>query len=301
MEKDTGEDAGPSISEMLKEMSEEGHPAGHRLESEGSEAPKPGEKGKEGSEEEGKKKVGPSEEEGEDKGGEESEFKPKYKTHEEAEKAYGEAEKSMHKSNERASKAEKRNAELEEKLKGYEKAPEKEPEKDPLEAIADKYTEMASKLDPNDPELSNKTMKLLTKQSAEVTAYFNKKSKEDSAQAADIGAQRLKSVREALKEVGLSDWEQEFFDVTHALPKSIKDWDDAVKWGVEKVQKIVEKSGAISKKAKEEQEEKEKESYSLGSQGGNKQSSKKDEGKEDEGPKSISEDMAVLRKQRVLK
>lgn len=291
---DTGDKAGleGSISDYLSE----GYPAGNRLGDEDFEEPEPDDKkGSDDSEEGGDKKgKKPPEEPGE---GDDEEPELKYKTHEEAEKAYAESEKAMHAANERASKAEKERDEL--------VASKKEPEekKDPFEAIAEKYAADAAKLDPNDPELQVKMMKLLGKQMKEVAGLQDTQAREVHASRRDTAKKQLAGIQTSLKEAGLESWEDEFYMVMRSVPPTIKDFDAAVKWGVGKVQGLVDKLEDANKKAEEEREAKEKESYALGSMGKRKQPSKKkgsgDE--ENESPESVTECMEVLRKERVIK
>jgi len=237
------------------------------------------------------KSKGGSDDGGSDDGndsGASSKSKPKrnYKTWDEAEKAVLEAKKKMTDAAEEAAK-------LRRKLESYESDDVKKKGDDPISKIKKEMGVKIKALDNKDPDYDQKVLDILFEGQQELYKVEDKK----KASQARTQKDQLKYVTARLKEEGLEEYEEEFWDLSGAVPPNIKSVEKAVEWGIDRLKSLLKKTSDIASKRKQDEENKDAEDFVFGSTrlSGPKQKTKV------EGPESISDTIKALRRERIVK
>ena len=200
-------------------------------------------------------------------------FKPKYATHEEAEKVEKEAAKKMHKATEEASRL--RKMLLDQNLKnGSDSQTVSEEEK-----IADAALAEISKLDPEtDKEYNSKCARIWAKANRQIAKLeFSEQSQvRDTKSAANKDLEE--KVDDALEEAGYSsEWDKKAFAVmANYIPTNITDQDDQIEWVIGQIGEYRKTILGEGQKKSEEEKTGRKDLKVLG-QGSTKKGSEKEE------------------------
>ena len=222
-------------------------------------------------------------------------FKPKYATHEEAEKAEKEAAKKMHKATEEASRL--RKMLLDQNLKkGSDAQTVSEEEK-----IADAALAEISKLDPEtDKEYNSKCARIWAKANRQIAKLeFSEQSQvRDTKSAANKDLEE--KVDDALEEAGYSsEWDKKAFAVmANYIPTNITDQDDQIEWVIGQIGEYRKTILGENQEKTEEEKEGRKNLKILG-QGSTKKGSEKEEEVEHK-PITLGEQLKLLKNKRKL-
>jgi hypothetical protein len=216
---------------------------------------------------------------------------PKYKSIEEAEKAYREAERKMTEATTRAKELEREVVVLKDKV------PKEISSVDPVEEIAKATQAAINALEPQDPKYNDKVLSLLAKQSREISEVISKQKDEETRKRVDEKDRALKAVSETLAKEGLSDFENEFWNLAPAVPSTVRTVDGAIQWGIDQLNALISKIETRVRTQIEEEQTKEREGFTFG--GGTRRMAEAE--KSEQEPQTLTESLKKLRSQRIIK
>ena len=225
----------------------------------------------------------------------------KYKTPEELAKATLFAKRKMHVATSETAKLKKQNDELE---KGRYTPPPSPPAIKPdipvEDAIADKYYAEIERLKEDEPERDRKVVKLMAKMNAEISVAKQEESKQKDTEV----DRHIMNVEARAKELGLAEENlDDFWIYAGAAPKNV-DQDTAIRWTLDRINKLKGDEEAISTTVKEKtlekvrNDDKEKKRMASLGKGSIKPSARQ---VEEEPNLSLSDALRQMRQQRVHK
>lgn len=209
-------------------------------------------------------------------------FFGKYKSMDEAEKAFKESERKMHEATERAARLEREPVRKEPVI----------PEVDPADAIADDALAEIGKLNPEDPDYQKKTARVWAKAQMKIANLTVGKAKEAETSTKSTEER----VTSALKDAKLpSDNDKKiFWSIASHCPADIKDLEGQISWTIERVNEV---KAEVAKEMVEETNRKKKEKGDLkvlGRKGSKTTSSEEEE--ENKPPMTLVEQLKASRR-----